>query len=151
MRFEIKDLDIEAMFIDIAIFPIYDKDGKIPYAAVLFINRRVYRAKKEIAMAQEYIKSHCDDKFDINQIAKAACLSKTHLTRLFKKHTGTTMYEYYITNKISKLQEQLLDLDLTITQAFNACGLNYNGHFAKVFKQKTGLSPSQYRKKYASK
>lgn len=148
LRFGTRDLDIEAMFLDITMFPIFDKDGKIPYAAALFINRRIYRGKKEIAKAKEYIKVHCVDKFDINEVAKEACLSKTHLTRLFKKHTGTTLYEYYLTNKINKLQELLLDLELSITQAFNICGFNYNGHFAKVFKEKTGLSPSQFRKTY---
>lgn len=142
------DLDIEAMFLDMTIFPIIDKDGKIPYAAALFINRRIYRGKKEIERVKEYIEAHCIDNFDINEVAKVACLSKTHLTRLFKKHTGTTLHEYYLENKINKLKEKLLDLELSVTQAFNACGLNYNGHFAKVFKEKTGLSPSQYRKTY---
>lgn len=148
-HFGIQDSDIEAMYIDIAIFPIYDENGNIPYAASMFINRRVYRGKKEIAIAQEYIKSHCMDKFDVNKIAKAAHLSKTHLTRLFKKHTGMTMYDYYLSSKIGRLQEKLLDLELSIGQAFNECGLSYNGHFARVFKRKTGLSPSQYREKYA--
>jgi AraC family transcriptional regulator len=151
LRFGIRDFDIEAMYIDVAIFPICDDNGKIPYAAALFINRRIYRGKKEIAIAQEYIKSHYMDKFDIGKIAKAAHLSKTHLTRLFKKHTGMTMYDYYLSVKIDRLQEKLLDAELSVAQAFSACGLTYNGYFARVFKQKTGLSPSKFREKHAQR
>lgn len=91
---------------------------------------------------------HCLEDFNINEVAKAAYHSPTHLTRLFKKHTGTTPYEYYTTCKFIKLQKKLLDLNLSVAQAFSACGLDYNGHFAKIFKEKTGYSPSEYRKQY---
>jgi AraC-like DNA-binding protein len=40
----------------------------------------------------------------------------------------------------------LLDPNLTIAQAFTACNMDYNGHSARVFKEKTGVSPSVYRK-----
>jgi AraC-like DNA-binding protein len=45
------------------------------------------------------------------------------------------------------LKEKLLDTNLSIAQAFADCNMNYNGHFARVFKDKTGVSPSAYRKK----
>jgi len=44
------------------------------------------------------------------------------------------------------LKEKLLDTNLSIAQAFAACNMDYNGHSARVFKEKTGLSPSAYRK-----
>lgn len=106
--FGIEDFDIEAMFIDITIFPIYDKNGNIPYAAAMLAKKHVYRGKKEIERAKEYIESHSTEAFNINEAAKAAYLSKTHLTRLFKKHTGLTPHEYYMESKIKKLQETLL-------------------------------------------
>lgn len=145
-RFGVEALDIESMFLDIIMFPVFDKDGNIPYGAAMFINRRVYRGKKEIENAKEYIEIHCVEDFDIDEVAKAVYLSRTHLTRLFKKHTGITPHDYYMSSKVKKLQEKLLDLNFSITQAFAACGLDYSGHFARVFKNKTGLSPSQYRK-----
>ncbi|NLY18077.1 MAG: helix-turn-helix domain-containing protein [Clostridiaceae bacterium] len=65
---------------------------------------------------------------------------------MFKKHTGITPREYYINYKISKLKEKLLDTNLSVAQAFAACNLEYNGHSARVFKEKTGSSPSAYRR-----
>ena len=110
------------------------------------INRRVYRGKDEIEKAKEYIESHWKERFDLSETAKAACLSKAHFTKLFKKHTGVTPHEYYINYKIGKLKEKLLDTNLSIAQVFAACNMDYNGHSARVFKNKTGVSPSAYRK-----
>jgi AraC family transcriptional regulator len=145
-RYGIEDLDVEAIYQDITVFPIFDDQKRVIYVVAFLINRRVYRGKYEIAKAKEYIESHWLDRFDAGATAKAACLSKAHFTKLFKKHTGITPHEYYINYKISKLKEKLLDSNLSVAEAFAACNMEYNGYSAKVFKDKTGLSPSAYRK-----
>ena len=147
-RYDIKDLDVEALYQDITVFPILDDMNRVAFVVALMINRRVYRGKDEIEKAKEYLENHWMDKFDANETAKTACLSKAHFSKLFKKHTGVTPYEYYINYKISKLKEKLLDANLSVAQAFAACNMDYNGHSARVFKNKTGLSPSAYRKTY---
>jgi AraC-like DNA-binding protein len=145
-RYGIKDFDVEAIYQDITVFPILDGEKRVMYVAAFLINRRVYRGKDEIEKAKEYIENHWLERFDLSETAKAACLSKTHFTKLFKKHTGVTPHEYYTNYKISKLKEKLLDINLSIAQAFSACNMDYNGHSARVFKDKTGVSPSAYRK-----
>ena len=145
-RYGIQDFDVEAVYQDITVFPILDDEKRVIYVAAFLINRRVYRGKDEIEKAKEYIENHWLDRFDLSETAKAACLSKTHFAKLFKKHTGVTPYEYYTNYKIGKLKEKLLDTNLSIAQAFAACNMNYNGHSAQVFKEKVGLSPSTYRK-----
>jgi AraC family transcriptional regulator len=145
-RYGIHDFDVEAVYQDITVFPIFDGMKRVVYVAALLINRRVYRGKDEIEKAKEYLESHWLERFDANKTAKAACLSKAYFTKLFKKHTGITPHEYYVNYKISKLKEKLIDTNLTIAQAFAACNMDYNGHSARVFKDKTGISPSEYRK-----
>ncbi|HRU41598.1 MAG TPA: AraC family transcriptional regulator, partial [Candidatus Diapherotrites archaeon] len=145
-RYDIKDLDVEALYQDITVFPILDDMNRVAFVVALMINRRVYRGKDEIEKAKEYLENHWMDKFDANETAKTACLSKAHFSKLFKKHTGVTPYEYYINYKISKLKEKLLDANLSVAQAFAACNMDYNGHSAKLFKEKVGVSPSEYRK-----
>jgi len=145
-RYGIQDFDVEAVYQDITVFPILDDLRRVIYVAAFLINRRVYRGKDEIERAKEYIENHWLERFDADETAKAACLSKAHFTKLFKKHTGITPHEYYINYKISKLREKLLDTNLSIAQAFAACNMDYNGHSARLFKDKTGVSPSAYRK-----
>jgi len=145
-RYGINDFDVEAVYQDITVFPILDDAKRVIYVAAFLVNRRVYRGKDEIEKAKEYIESHWLDRFDLNETAKAACLSKAHFMKLFKKHTGVTPHAYYTNYKISKVKEMLQDTNLSIAQAFAACNIDYNGRSARVFKDKIGLSPSAYRK-----
>ncbi|MFA7205673.1 MAG: helix-turn-helix domain-containing protein [Saccharofermentanales bacterium] len=145
--FNVEDRDIQTISSDITCFPLVNADGVVECFAAVFIFKKIYRGKEEIALAKEYIETHWQEPFDLSETAKAVYLSKAHFTKLFKKHTGVTPHEYYTNYKISKLKEKLLDTNLSIAQAFAACNMDYNGHSARVFKNKTGLSPSAYRKK----
>lgn len=145
-QYGIYDFDVEAIYQDITLFPILDDEKQVQYVAALLINRRVYHGKAEIEKARQYIENNWLDRFDLNKTANAVCLSRAHFTKLFKKHTGVTPHEYYTVYKINRLKEKLLDVNLSVAEAFSACNMDYNGHTARVFKEKTGLSPSDYRK-----
>jgi AraC family transcriptional regulator len=145
-RYGIRDLDAKAIYQDITIFPVFDDEKRVKYVVAFLINRRVYKGKDEIEKAKEYIENHWLEKFDLNEAAKAACFSRAHFTKLFKKHTGLTPYEYYINYKINRLKEKMADANLSVAQAFAACNMEYNGHSARIFREKTGVSPSDYRK-----
>jgi len=144
--FNVVDRDIQTISSDITCFPLVNQEGEVEYFAAVFIFKKVYRGREEIGRARQYIESHWLEPFNLSETAKAACLSKAQFTKLFKKHTRVTPYEYYINYKIEKLKEKLLDTNLTIAQVFAACNMNYNGHSAKLFKEKVGVSPSEYRK-----
>ena len=150
-RYGVRDYDVMALYQDIIGFPILDDNKKVAYVVIVIINKRIYRGKDEVIKAKQYIENNWLEEFDISKVGKSANLSTSHLTRLFKKHTGITPYNYYISCKIQKLKEKLLDENVTVTEAFSSCGLSYNGHFARVFKTKVGLTPSDFRKMYAKK
>lgn len=144
--FNVEDRDIQTISSDITCFPLINADGLVECFAAVFIFKKIYRGKEEIGWGRQYIETNWQEPFDANKTAKAASLSKAHFTKLFKKHTGVTPHEYYINYKISKLKEKLLDTNLSIAQAFAACNINYNGHYARLFREKVGVPPSVYRK-----
>jgi AraC family transcriptional regulator len=144
--FNVMDRDVQSISSDITCFPLVNDGGKVECFAAVFIIKNIYRGKEEIARAKQYIETHWQEPFNLDETAKAACLSKTHFAKLFKKNTGITAHEYYINYKISKVKEKLLDTNLSIAEAFAACNMDYNGYYARIFKEKTGVSPSAYRK-----
>lgn len=144
--FDVEDRDIQTISANVTNFPLINADGVIEYFASVFIFVKLYQGREEIGWARQYIETHWQEPFDLSETAKAACLSKAHFTKLFRKHTGLTPHEYYINYKISILKEKLLDANLSIAQAFAACSMDYNGNSARLFREKVGVSPSVYRK-----
>jgi AraC family transcriptional regulator len=144
--FNVVDRDIQTINADITCFPLANNDGAVEYFAAVFIFKKIYRGREEIGWGKQYIENHWQEPFDLDKTAKAAHLSKAQFSKLFKKHTGVTPHEYYTNYKIGKLKEKLLDTNLTIAQAFAACNMNYNGHSARLFKEKVGITPSEFRK-----
>jgi AraC-like DNA-binding protein len=136
----------DSIFQNITSFPVYSSQNQLSCVVSVFITSKQYCGKEEIIKGKEYIENHWQEKFDIAAVAKASGFSKTQFTRLFKMHTGITPLNYYLGIKINMLKEKLLNTNLSISQAFSACGLDYSGHYAKIFKSKVGTTPSEYRK-----
>ena len=142
----IVDRDVQSITSDITVFPLIDDDGSIDFFVAVFIGTKLFRGKQEIEKGKKYIETHWKEPFSAENIAQAACLSKSYFTKLFKKHTGFTPHEYYTNIKVNKLKLSLLDNNTTIAQAFTDCGMDYNSHFAKLFRRKVGVSPTEYRR-----
>jgi len=140
------ELLVEAKYMDISAFPLHDSKGKIVYIVMMFFTKYVYKGKKEIIQAQEYINSHWQDEYDIAKIAEMVNLSKFHFLRLYKQATKETLFNYYKRVKINKLKEKLLDPNLNVVEAFDACKIPYNGHYIALFKKIIGKTPLECQK-----
>ncbi len=144
-RYELKIYNTYTMYHDLTAFPIINSQEKVSFVVIIFMNRRIYRAKKSIIQAIEYMTTNWQNEFKISEVAKAANLSPYYFSRLFKNNIGITPYNYYLNLKINHLKEKLCDINLSISEAFTACGVDYHGHFAKMFKKNVGVTPSKYR------
>lgn len=145
-KFGAGEICFNSIFMNVTTFPVYNEQKQLSWVVSIFITSKIYSGKQEIIKGKEYIENHWQEEFDITAVAKASGLSNTQFTRLFKNYTGFTPHRYYLNLKINMLKEKLLDDNLSITQAFSACGLDYNGHYAQVFKAQVGITPSAYRK-----
>lgn len=81
----------------------------------------------------------------VTDCAKELNLSAGYFGDLVKKETGKSAQEYIQTKLIDLAKERICDIDKSITQVAYELGFKYPQHFTRLFKQKTGMTPNEYR------
>ncbi len=139
--------DVRAVYQDIHAYPVTAPDRRTRYVVAVLVLCRVDRGRREVVEAIRYLEEHWSKPFDADALAASVGLSKSQLARVFKRHTGVSPRTYYLDFRLHRLKATLRDPDLSVSQAFAACGLSYNGAAAKAFKQRVGCTPSAYRRR----
>ena len=73
-------------------------------------------------------------------------LSRSELQHLYKKNFGVTLMEDVISGRMEKAKALLARSKLTIAEIAAKCGYKTEFHFMRQFKQKTGFTPSEFRR-----
>lgn len=102
---------------------------------------------KPFEKALNYVDLNYTTNITLDDISNAACISKTHLHRLFVESLGMTPFEYVINRRIKKSMQLLSVTNYSIFEIASSCGFNDQPYFGKIFKKKTGYTPLEYRKK----
>lgn len=107
-------------------------------------------AQQRINEIIAYIHDHITENLTVEELAGHFFLHPDYLSRLFKKHTHTTVSHYITLQKIATAQSLLRD-GQTVTQVQTALGYSSYAYFFKSFQKSTGMSPSQYGTRYYEK
>jgi len=94
---------------------------------------------------KRYIDKNFDQKINLDLLARLHFTSKYHLIRIFKKYYGITPRQYLINKRIEKAKK-ILKSGKSVSETCYAVGLESINSFSNLFKSKTGMSPSNYRK-----
>lgn len=98
-----------------------------------------------------FIRHHISQPITIDTLAEVACLSKDHVTRLFKKEMGETPTQYIIRKKIDRAQQLLLTDTSAIKAIAYTLGFEDHSYFIRLFRKQIGMSPQAYRRNYLNK
>lgn len=94
----------------------------------------------------EYIVEHYATAITREDIADAMQVSDDYISRIFRKESGMTPWQFLNRYRILQAQKLLLSGDHTISEVAAQVGFNDSGYFIRVFHRETGKSPQQYRK-----
>lgn len=72
-------------------------------------------------------------------------LSANYFGDLIKKESGISAQEYIQSKLIDIAKERIFDMNKSISEIAYELGFRYPQHFTRLFKQKTGMSPVEYR------
>lgn len=96
--------------------------------------------------AIQFISQHYQENLRLSDIAAFLGIRTEEVCRLFKKILNITCFEYIGNFRIMKSMDLLNYTDDTISSIALSCGFGSFSYFTKYFKEKVGISPSQYRK-----
>lgn len=90
-----------------------------------------------------YINQNLAAELNLSILSKQFSMSTSHLNRIFKEETGTTLQKYITTQRIA-LAKTLLADGYTVTETFSQSGFGDYSNFYKTFTKTVGLSPKNY-------
>lgn len=97
----------------------------------------------------EYIEKHISDPLLSNeQLARQIGFSEVYLRKLFLKQYSTTPKQYILDIRLQKAKQLLTDTPFSVTAIAEECGFSSVFHFCRAFRQKVGMTPTEYSKRY---
>ena len=117
------------------------------------VEERTYKPKeksKRLSCVIDYIEMNYQNQITLDEIANEAGFSKFHFTRFFKDMTGVTFLNYLNNFRITKVEEALLNTEISITNIAMKSGFKNIKTFNRVFKNIKGCSPMEYRRRLIS-
>ncbi len=101
---------------------------------------------RRIKLACDYIGKHYQEKIMINDVSKQIGMTDTSFCHFFKKRTGKSFIDYMNDVRIGHASLQLIDSTKTIAEVCYNCGFNNISNFNRIFKDKKGFTPTEFRK-----
>ncbi len=102
-----------------------------------------------VLQAQDYIEKNFHLPISVDEISEKACMSKRNFIRRFRSATKNNPLEYLQRVRIESAKKALENTEKHIQSLVYDVGYNDLKTFRNIFRRITGLSPQEYRRKYA--
>jgi len=96
----------------------------------------------------QYLKLNYHRQLTLAELSEEFFISRYYITRIFKKATGFTIFEYVHSLRVIEAQRLLKDTPMKVIDISQSVGYSNVSNFSKVFKSITGMSPMKYRKNH---
>jgi AraC family transcriptional regulator len=94
---------------------------------------------------KELIHAKIEDDLSLDEMAQAVELSTAHFARMFRKSTGQTPHQFVLRRRLERAKAMLRAPGARVLCVAVACGFKTQQHFAQVFREAWGVSPTEYR------
>ena len=119
--------------------------GQIPYGPLL---AAVPRDGSPIARVQAYLVDHIDEAFTVRKMADLVAMSSRNFARAFQRDVGLTPLQYLQNARIDHARKLLEAGDQPLKVVAARSGFGSDRHMRKVFCERIGMTPNQYRSQF---
>lgn len=132
---------IESYLLQIILLTLRSEENKIQHYGY---QPRNETAGKLIYLIMKYVDLNIEKPLTVHSIAESLGYSTYHISHLFKEKTDMTLQDYIISKKTEKAKEMMTRGRFSLTEIADKLGYMSIQSFSRAFKNKVGVSPSQF-------
>ncbi|PKM72813.1 MAG: DNA-binding response regulator [Firmicutes bacterium HGW-Firmicutes-16] len=102
-----------------------------------------------VLRAVQHMEIHYSEKIGLKDVANELYISPNYLSELFRKHTGQTFSDYLLTLRMEKSKSYLRSIAYKVSDIAGLVGFSDSRYFSSTFKKFFGMTPMEFRGKYA--
>ena len=110
---------------------------------------RLGSANKALFEVFSLMENNIEEPLSPEELARLAGMSQRHLQRLFSEHVGMSPIQFYMSLRLRRARQLLLQTDMSIIEITVACGFKSACRFSKVYREAFGAAPSIERRMQA--
>ena len=94
----------------------------------------------------KYLSKNLAQKITLADIGRITFFSPVYCDTVFKKDMGTSIIDYLLGERVAEAKKLLIEGTLTLSEIAQMTGFEDSNYFARVFKKRTGYTPTEYKK-----
>src|SRR5215471_10915500 len=109
---------------------------------------RVHRgglSPAKLRKINELVHEKIEEDLSLEEMARAVGLSAAHFSQVFRNTTGQTPHQCLLRYRVQRAKEMLRSAEMRVLDVAIAFGFKTQQHFARVFREMCGASPTEYR------
>lgn len=103
-------------------------------------------SRTELVRVADYVEDNLSQNLSLTELAESVEMSTYRLSRLFKRSTGLTPYQYIVHRRVEKAKRLLKDEGLSLFDVSRSAGFSDQSHFTRHFKRLVGATPGEFRR-----
>ena len=107
-------------------------------------------AVRHLVRARDLADARYSDPLTVDDMADAACLSRAHFSRQFRRAFGETPHSYLLSRRLERAATLLRGTDYSVADICMQVGLSSVGSFTSSFTRAYRRTPTQYRASFPS-
>jgi AraC-like DNA-binding protein len=123
---------------------------RVPYRGGVPSSKQAVPAVRHLVRARDLADTRYTDPLTVDDLAAAACMSRAHFSREFRRAFGESPYSYLLTRRLERAATLLRGTDYTVADICMQVGLTSVGSFTSSFTRAYGMPPTEYRESFPS-
>lgn len=104
--------------------------------------------ERTIRKACMYFRENLNSSISMEELATELNVGYSYFRQMFRKYTGISPTQYHLSLRIQKAKDLLISTDKSFKEIALDLGFESYFYFSRIFKNKTGKSPMEFRKEH---